>query len=123
MNVDEFLNREVVNHPKECGPCEDCQGFIDEHQQGGAIGLGNLVPFYGLRGEVRQMFLPYPAVCPCEGCRPKAKKRGPSVASQVYEMADRGIGALAIADSLGLSDRRVKTLLSKREKMQVTATP
>jgi len=62
VTLEEFLTREVVSHPAECGPCPDCQSFVDEHEHGALMGSWHDV--HKLNGSVTQVFIPEPPDAP-----------------------------------------------------------
>ena len=122
----ERLGAEVPTHPNLCGPCDDCTEFLSSVEPGrndeavfwDAVGLGHPDPVtlhkhaekYGRDGME-----------PWGMGEKRTRSRARPLADDVAGLLDRGLVPNAIADALGISDRRARSIIAKLRQTRKTA--
>lgn len=135
----ERLGAEIPMHPNTCrpgdctcgegctcGPCEDCAAFLGSLEPGRSdesvfwdvVGLGHPDPValhkhaekYGRDGME-----------PWGVGEKRTRSRVRPLADDVAGLLDRGLVPNAIADALGISDRRVRSIIAKLRQTRKTA--
>ena len=118
---------EVPLHPNLCGPCEDCTEFLgsiepgrnDESAFWDIIGLGHPDPI-AMRKHAERFGRG--GMEPWGMGEKRTRRRARPLADEVAGLLDRGLVPSAVADALGISDRRARSIIAKLRRTR-KATP